>query len=166
MRKMISLVIVLSFLTGLSFSQFNKGLKTVSGTINWIKSTYEGRDYATITTFTPVFGYFLKDNISPLIIINYTHAEFHMFQNDDEPRPTASFGTGIRYYKNNFYGGGAFLIATDFDDSSEPSLLAEIGYLAPLSENVYLDFGGDFYIGIAYNKFDTMLLGVGITAFF
>jgi len=157
--------IVLSLLMSLSFSQFKKGLKTISGTISWIKTTYEGDDILTVFTFAPSFGFFTKDNVSPFFLINYTSIDYP--QDISENKDTVvSLGTGIRYYHKNVYGSGAFMITSELDKHTESSVLLEAGYLMSLSDYVYLDFGVDYNLGIGYNKTDTIVLGVGVAAFF
>ena len=79
---------------------------------------------------------------------------------------TTSFGLGAKYYMNNMYAGGSFNSTTVGEADALSHLLIEAGYLYGLSDNVFLDVGFDYTMGMGDNKAGGMSLGVGVVSFF
>ena len=80
---------------------------------------------------------------------------------------STSFGLGAKYYMNNIYGGGSYnSFKANADADAMANLLIEAGYLYGLSDNVFLDAGFDYTMGMGDNKAGGMSLGVGVVTFF
>ena len=97
-------------------------------------------------TFAPEVGYFFMDNIAADLIMEWSTS-----------KDNSDFGLAIggRYFHNQFYGGLAFLMSSSSEKygsstykTSANYLMLRGGYLYPLFEHVYGDFGLNWKFGI------------------
>ena len=145
MKKMMIFVIVLLFLS--SAYAFDKGTINAGGGLSF-SSTKANSDADAATNFLLAVkgGYFIMDNLSLDLVLQYSSWS----QGDYDDSSTA-LGLGGRYFfMDKFYAGPAFLHTSsgDSDWSSTANFLKlEAGYLHPLVENVYLDFGVNYQMG-------------------
>ena len=161
MKKVVTMMIVLSLLASVSYAQFNTGSKTASGTVSWSKNSYDGEDAGSLLMIAPSVGYFVMDNLSANVSLNMM-----TYSDDGESESITGFGIGAKYYMNNLYGGGSYNSLSWEDEDAMTSLLIEGGYLYGLNDNVFLDIGLDYLMGLGDNKSTTMTIGVGIATFF
>ena len=163
MRKVITMMMVLGLLASVSYAQFNTGSKTASGTISWSKNSYDGEEGISILIIAPSVGYFVMDNLAANVSLNMMT---YSYPGDSDSESITGFGIGAKYYMNNFYGGGAFNLQKYEDQDALTSLLIEGGYLYGFNENVFLDIGLDYLMGLGDNKSTDITIGVGIATFF
>ncbi len=164
MRKFISLTLTLGLMITFSFAQFTQGTKSAGGSLSWASTTFDGEAMSTTLSIAPSISYFAIDNLS---------ASFNLNMNTFTPEggdgeTSTSFGLGAKYYMNGIYGGGSYNSSTPPGDDAEASatLIIELGYLYGLSDNVYLDAGFDYHMGMGDNKMGGMMLGLGVATFF
>ena len=145
-------IFILAFLVASSVLAFEAGTKNVGGFIEW-QSIKHDKDCDGVTYFTifPMVGYFFMDNICADILLEYSS-----WDDKDWEVKGSDFGLGIggRYFFNNIYGGAGFLMesaktenGTDYEISGN-YLYFLAGYLYPIAENVYVDIGFDYFMGM------------------
>lgn len=183
MKKVIVLIICL--LLASSAFAFEKGTKRIGGTIGFDSYKLNSDTDAT-TTFEidPHLGYFITDNISANLLIDFNSKKgpysYYPKGSGTSTITTLLLGIGGAYFYQNFYGGLGFLYksyssktTTKSDDkwtSGSMYLKVEAGYLYNIANNVYLDIGADYkkgfgeYSGDAEgdNETSQFLIGVGI----
>ena len=163
MKKMLIILTLTALTMSLSFAQFTKETKSAGGTLGWASSSYDGNAVGTTLTIAPSVGYFVSDNVGVnigLAMVTYT-------PDGGDGVTSTSFGLGAKYYMNNIYGGGSYnSVKADADADAMANLLIEAGYLYGLSDNVLLDAGFDYTMGMGDNKAGGMSLGVGVITFF
>jgi len=146
------LVLFLVLMVASSVYAFEAGTKNVGGFIEW-QSVKANKDADGTTYFTifPMIGYFFMDNICADILLEYSS-----WDDKDLEEKGTDFGLGIggRYFYNNIYGGAGFLmesLKTENDADFEASgnyLYFLAGYLYPIADNVYVDIGFDYFMGM------------------
>jgi len=127
----------------------------------------------TSITLRPSISYFIVDNISVDAILS-----LNTLSGDGDNYKMNMYGIGASYYMDNIYGGGGFGISSSGYNKMSTSnyLLLQGGYLHKLSDNVFLDIGASYTMGMGKYKYDgeeggdneqTILrFGAGIKAFF
>ena len=163
MKKMLIILTLTALTMSLSFAQFTKETKSAGGTAGWSSITLDGDAVATILTIAPSVGYFVIDNVG----VNVGLAMVTETPEGGDGVTSTSFGLGAKYYMNNMYAGGSYSSSkADADADAMGALLIEAGYLYGLSDNVFLDAGFDYSMGMGDNKAGSMSLGVGVVSFF
>ena len=164
MRKLNTIILTLGLMISFSYAQFTQGTMSAGGSLSWTSLTNDGDAMSTTMLIAPSVSYFAIDNLS---------ASFNLNMNTYTPEggdgeTSTSFGLGAKYYMNGIYGGGSYNSSTPPGDDAEASatLIIELGYLYGLSDNVYLDAGFDYHMGMGDNKVGGMMLGLGVATFF
>jgi hypothetical protein len=156
---------------GSSFS-FTKGMKSISGNVSYYNFFYDGKDMGTSLTIAPSIGYFLNDNFSANIGLNFTSNN-----NDDSSSSNNAISIGGKFHSPLSFGIGYFGlniyifkrkyesdVYDDLDSSSEAFSII-IGTLHGLNDFVYLDYGIKYLKGIGDNKRDVLSFNGGISTF-
>ena len=164
MKKMLIILTLTALTMSLSFAQFTKETKSAGGTLGWYSSSYDGEAVASALTIAPSVGYFVIDNVG----VNVGLAMVTVTPEGGDGLTSTSFGLGAKYYMNNIYGGGSYNSYNSGVEGADAmtNLLIEAGYLYGLSDNVFLDAGFDYTMGMGDNKAGGLFLGVGIVTFF
>ena len=164
MKKMLIILTLTALTMSLSFAQFTEGTKSAGGTAGWSSITLDGDAVATILTIAPSVGYFVIDNVG----VNVGLAMVTNTPDGGDGVTSISFGLGAKYYMNNMYAGGSYNSYNSGVEGADAmaNLLIEAGYLYGLSDNVFLDAGFDYTMGMGDNKAGGLFLGVGIVTFF
>ena len=186
MKKLIIFGIILSSFV---MAQFSSGTISAGSVFSYMSYKMDadsdaesfttfGSDASLSTVFTSIavnqsFSYFIMGNISVDAILS-----FNTISEGDDSYKINMYGVGGSYYMNNLYGGGGFAIASSGEDkmSTANYLIFRGGYLHKLTENVFLDIGASYSMGIGKYKYDgeeygdnekTILrVGAGVKAFF
>ena len=150
MKKILVLFLVL--MVASSVYAFEAGTKNVGGWIEWESIKIDSdTDPITALSIYPWIGYFFMDNICVDIMLEYTSVNYG---ETDVKETEFGLGIGGRYFYNNIYGGAGFLMESsknENDDDWEESgnyLLFLAGYLYPITDNVYVDLGINYFMGI------------------
>lgn len=123
-------------------------------------------------TFSPNIGYFFMDNLSADLLVDYSYL------NSGKNNSTTDIGLGLgaRY----FYGIGDFKLYGGFGGtyksfssklgsskitSTGVYLNPKLGILLPMSEDVYLDLGAKYDIGVGDNEDSTLGINLGLQIF-
>lgn len=163
MRKLITISLTLGLMMSLSLAQFTTGTKSAGGSVGWSSTTYDGEAMYTMLTIAPSVSYFAMDNLG----VSFGLAMLTMTPEGGDAATSTSFGLGAKYYMNSIYAGGSYNSnKPDADADALTNLRIEAGYLYGLSDNVYLDIGLDYDMGMGDNKAGGMALGVGVATFF
>jgi len=182
MKKVLVISLCLLFIT--SIFAFEKGTKNIGGSISYQSQKWNSdTDAASILTIAPHGGYFFIDNLCADLLINF----LSMDDGYDDKETGFNFGIGARYFYNNIYGGAGFLMQSnsgesvdDYDGTkydynfSANFLNFQLGYLVGLVENVYLDLGFDYSMGMGEyggdwtgdNEQSLLNFGAGLDIFF
>ncbi len=173
MKRFAILLLALVFAT--SIFAFEQGTKTVGGWIGYESDTwYKDADPITTITINPWGGYFFIDNVCGIVFFDYTSTNSKDW---DDPITSLGIGIGGRYFYNDIYGGLGFMMrSTNNGDYKESAnfLNLSLGYLYGIAENVYVDLGGRYYMGIGEyggdgegdNEQSGFEFGAGIDIFF
>ena len=162
MKRMLIMVVIVTLTVSMSFGQWTKGTKSAGGTLSWSSSSYDGEAVSSTLTINPEVGYFAMDNLG----VNFGLLMATVTPEVGDGVTTTAFALGAKYYMNSMYAGGSFSSLTVGEADGMSSLLIEAGYLHGLSDNVYLDAGLDYSMGMGDNKNGSMTLGVGVVTFF
>ena len=164
MKKMLIILTLTALTMSLSFAQFTKETKSAGGTLGWSSHTYDGDAVSTTLMISPSVGYFVIDNVG----VNVGLAMATVTPDGGDGVTSTAFGLGAKYYMNNMYAGGSYNSYNSGveGDDAKANLLIEAGYLYGLSDNVFLDAGFDYTMGMGDNKAGGLFLGVGIVTFF
>ena len=155
------LFILLALIVASSVFAFTKGTINPGGTVSFT-SNKPNSDEKAITMFsiTPQIGYFVMDNMSADVLINYTYeGQSESDYNDEYSLSNLGLGIGGRYFypiaPGKIYGGLDFLYNTnswkesDYDGGWNAMYLGlKAGYVLPIVENVYVDFGLRYQMGL------------------
>lgn len=173
MKKVLVLFVGLILVS--SMYAFDAGTKTVGGWIGYESYTPD-KDADPITTliFHPYGGYFVIDNLCADLLFVYSSENSKDW---DDPVTHLGIGIGGRYFYDNIYGGLGFLMESEsFGDLSVSSnfLQIKLGYVYGIAENIYVDFGGRYYMGFGEyggdgegdNEETGFNIGAGIGIFF
>ena len=106
----------------------------------------------------PTVSYFISSNISIDGIVNIMRYKY----GDSDPGTSKDVGGGATmYFKQNLYAGGSFTLQSsksgsdDFSFSSSAQYIGiQGGLLHKVAENVYLDVGVYYSMGIGDTKFE------------
>ena len=152
------LVLILVYLVVSSVFAFEAGTKNVGGRFEFESIEIDKNSAGTVSfTIYPMIGYFFINNICADILLEYTSED-----DKDYDKKTNDFGLGIggRYFYKNIYGGAGFIMefgneegtdndGHDFEEETSANYLYFIaGYLYGIADNVYLDLGIDYFMGI------------------
>ncbi len=179
MKKVLVISLCLLFIT--SIFAFEKGTKNIGGSVSY-QSVKVNSDADAMTTlqFAPHGGYFFIDNLCGDLLIRYSSIKF----SEDYKMSEFAFGIGGRYFYNNIYGGVGFLMESLTEEftggdakMSGNYLNFQLGYLVGLVENVYIDLGFDYAMGMGKyggdladldidNEETCLNFGVGLDIFF
>jgi hypothetical protein len=173
MKKL--LFIFLTILVVSSLTAFEQGTKSMGGFLSYnsSKSTSDSDAVNTIMVM-PYGGYFLTDNIMAEAFLAYYHANSDSWS---DPSSEFGFGLGGRYFFNNIYAGAGFKM-TSMDNGnisySANYLQFKGGYLFKIAQNVYLDLGAIYDVGLGEyggdmegfdNEESNFTIGLGIEVF-
>lgn len=148
------LLVLLALLVVSSVFAFTKGTINPGGSVSFYSYKYNSdADATTVISLLPQCGYFVVDNLVVDLLLNYTTTS-----QDDVDMSTFGGGVGGRYFytllPGKLYGGLGFLYNNDsYDDGEEDIsvgstyLNIKAGYLVPIAENVYIDFGAKYDLG-------------------
>ena len=163
MKRMLIILTLTTLTMSFSFAQFTKETKSAGGTLGWASTTYDGDPFATTLTIAPSVGYFVIDNVG----VNFGLAMVTVTPEGMDGVTATSFGLGAKYYMNNMYAGGSYnSTKANADADAMANLVISAGYLHGLSDNVFLDSGFDYSMGMGDNKAGGMSLAVGVVSFF
>ena len=176
MKKVLIVLLSLLFIT--SIFAFEKGTKNIGGSVSYQSFKFDSdADAATTIQFSPHGGYFFIDNLCGDLLIRYTSYD----SGGDYKSSGFAFGIGGRYFYNNIYGGIGFLMESEKTENgaeykaSGNYLNFQLGYLVGLVENIYVDLGFDYFMGMGKyggdaDQFDNeesgFDFGVGLDIFF
>ena len=173
MKKVLVLFVGLILVS--SMYAFDAGTKTVGGWIGYESYTPDkDADAITTLTFGPHGGYFVIDNLCAEFLFEYSSTNSKEW---DDPITQLGIGIGGRYFYDNIYGGLGFLMqSVSVGDISVSANYMQIrlGYLYGIAENIYVDFGGKYHMGIGEyggdgegdNEETGFEIGAGIDIFF
>lgn len=155
------LFILLALIVASSVFAFTKGTINPGGTVSFTSNKLNSDQKAlTIFSITPQVGYFVMDNLSADVLINYTYeGQSKSDYNDEYSFSNLGLGIGGRYFyplaPGKIYGGLDFLYNTNSwesgsDDGGRNAMYLGLkgGYLFPVVENVYVDFGLKYQMGL------------------
>ena len=133
-----------------------KGLMTAAGGVSWQKDSFDGEDAGSTLTLSPNVGYFVTDNIQAIVGLNWSQFTFP----DDwgvDPFSLTALVLGGRYYMplgfGPVYAGALFnYFKWSDDDEATNSLDIQAGYLKFFNDNLALDIGFDYNMGLGDNK--------------
>ena len=169
------LVLFLVLIVASSVYAFEAGTKTVGGWIGY-ESYTPNSDADAISTiaFEPWVGYFFMDNILAEVGIGYSSTNSKDW---DDPITTFDLELAGAYFFNNIYAGAGFAMAS-MDDGvykwSGNYIGFGVGYLYGIAENIYLDVGFGYEMGIGEyggdaegdNEESGFMFGAGVDIFF
>ena len=169
------LVLFMVLMVASSVYAFEAGTKNVGGWIGYESYTIDSdADAVSTISFEPWVGYFFMDNILAEVAIEYTSTNSKDW---DDPITTFGLGFGGAYFFNNIYAGAGFAMESINDGYEEWSgnyIGFDIGYLYGIAENIYLDVGFGYEMGIGEyggdfegdNEESGFGFGAGIAIFF
>lgn len=147
-----------------------KGLMTAAGGISWQKASYDGDDAGSTLSLSPSVGYFVTDNIEAIVGLNWMRFTYPEDW-DVDPESITYLVLGGRYYLplgfGPVYAGGQFNYSkySEADEASN-SLDIQAGYLKFLNDNLALDIGFNYNMGMGDNKSSSLMLGAAVVIFF
>jgi len=183
MKKIIALVVCLLMTT--SIFAFDTGTKIIGASVSY-ESYKQFEDIDAINTFALdcYVGYFLMPDISLDIILWWQSVSqpYWDYYKDTSTSKTNDIliGVGGSYYFGNIYGTAAILYElysskteTKSDDTWKQNgmfLGFGVGYLLPVVENVFVDIGVDYMMGLGKysgdaegdNKETDLTIGAGL----
>jgi len=161
-------------------SPLKTGATLLSGSINYSKVTYDGKDIGSVTSFEPSIGYFFSK--STCLNVGFLHSS--QIQKYDDIKNTYSstgFNVGLRFYQDlsaNFaYAGAQYVTLTrrmkweedGYDDESDSYtdnyVFFEVGIMQKINRYVYFDIGANYLNGMGDNKSGTLSFGIGLATF-
>jgi len=160
MKKIIALVICLLITT--SVFAFDTGTKIVGGSVSYNSHKPDkDTDATNILTLESYVGYFLMPDISlDLILMWQSVSQPVGYYKDTSTLKTNDIflGVGGSYYFGNLYATAAFLYRLEsykYDTKSDETetrnamfLGFGAGYLLPVVENVFVDIGANYIMGL------------------
>ncbi|MCH7852352.1 MAG: hypothetical protein IIC41_06160 [Candidatus Marinimicrobia bacterium] len=167
----LSLVIIIALLGTLQAQNpLAKGLMTAAGGVSWQTDYYDGADGGSTLSLTPNVGYFVTDNIQAIVGLNWSRFTFP----DDwgiDPFSLTALVLGGRYYMplgfGPVYAGALFnYFKWSDDDEATNSLDIQAGYLKFFNDNLALDIGFNYNMGLGDNKSSSFMLGAAAVVFF
>jgi len=157
MKNVKIVIIMICALSSFAFSQFHAGQKSIDGEATYASYSYDGDQIYSMLNLSPSLSYFVSDNVE----LGGGFTYLSMSDDDDSISSTGFHFGGSYHFGNNIYAGGAYYIPdTDIDDAN--FLILGGGYLSPLSDNVYLDFSGQYWLGMGDNEVSVLAFGAGI----
>ncbi|MFQ6606675.1 MAG: hypothetical protein ACE5DP_03355 [Fidelibacterota bacterium] len=160
-----SLRLFLLFFIPLSFipAQFYTGMKSLGGSISYSKLYYDKEENYSILNIQPTLSYFVQDNVSVGVSVNRIS-----IMNQRNTQTLTGAGVGFKLYFSTVYVGGSYFTKKwDGDKKPSDNILGEAGYLAELSQHVYLDFGVDYWKGLnEMENTESFTVGVGVITIF
>jgi len=181
MKKIIALIICLLITT--SVFAFDTGTKIVGGSVSY-ESYKQFEDIDAINTFSldTYVGYFLMPDISLDIILWWRSVSqpYYMKDTSTSKENDILIGVGGSYYFGNIYGMAAILYelysskceCKDDDTWTENGMFLGfgVGYLLPVVDNVFVDIGANYIMGIGKysgdaegdNKETDLTIGAGL----
>ncbi|NQV17963.1 MAG: hypothetical protein HQ534_05410 [Armatimonadetes bacterium] len=170
------LVLFLVLMVASSVYAFEAGTKTVGGWIGYDSYKIDkDADAVSTITFAPWIGYFFMDNILAEVGIGYSSTNSDAM---DDPITSFNLELGGAYFFNNIYAGAGFAMASINAGDEEWSgnyLGFGVGYLYGIAENIYLDVGFGYEMGLGEyggdgegidNEESGFEFGAGIDIFF
>ena len=161
MKKSFVLIICLVFVTALSLYGFEKGTKSVGGTISFygykINNEYSTRH---VLSIAPQVSYFVIDNLSVDVHVLIDRA----WGGNTYSTTSLGIGLGGRYFYKKFYGGVFFnysavrrittvlvddmLVYDGYNWNKRKDLTLRAGRLFGIAKNIYLDLGIFYNMGL------------------
>jgi len=173
MKKL--LFIILSLVVVSSLVAFEQGTKSMGGFLSFNSSKMTSDSDAVNTIMVmPYGGYFLTNNIMAEAFLAYYHANSDSYS---DPYNEFGFGLGGRYFFNKLYAGAGFKMTSMDNGNTNYSanyLQFKAGYLVTIAENVFLDLGAIYDMGIGEyggdwegsdNERSNFTIGLGIEIF-
>lgn len=163
------ILILFSLLFVVAAFAFDQGTINLGGTASFESAKANSdADAETMFSLSPNVGYFVIDDLSVDLNLSYV--------NYDGDSSAMGIGLGARYFYMNFYGGLQFdyrTVGTDDWDVSSMYITPKIGYMMPLAQNVYVDLGLRYQMGIGdygqdgsgSNESSVIHFGVGLQVF-
>ena len=161
MKKIIALVICLLIAT--SAFAFDQGTKIVWGEADFSSYKYDkDADPVSLIELNTLVGYFLMKDISLNIILGWYNVSTKSSCGDYTYKYSYNdilIGLGGSFFIKNIYAAAAFMYnltsdkeeVTKSDETTKVNatyLDFGVGYLVPIIENVYLDIGLDYMMGL------------------
>lgn len=160
--KRVNVITLISILLTFGFSQFPAGTMGINGSFSWSKISYEHESYdesVTMIVADPAFSFFPAANLSIDLMLEYMKMETDEYSSDN-----TGFGAGATFYMNKAYIGVGYVDASS-DGDNDAFIVGDAGFLHPLTDSVYLDFGVGYYAGQGDNYQDMLTIGAGIRIF-
>ncbi len=165
-------VVVLALMAGLAFGQglnpLKRGLMTVSGGVSWAQISFDGEDGGSLLSLTPSWGVFVTGNIQAIVGLDYTGFS----PPEGDSWSSTALVVGGRYYLpldfGPVYAGVLFnTISFSFEGAEAVnSLDIQAGYLKFFNDNLALDLGLAYDLGLGDNKTAILTLGGSAVVFF
>ena len=163
MKKFISTIACLCIMVSIPLSAFDKGTKTIGGTVvfNVSKAFKDSGSYYNLQ-ITPQIGYFIVDRLCVDLDVRFTRS----WEKGQDAYYSFGIGIGTRYFYKKFYAGAYFnyngsksyttFSIDEIDNSIDPitswmwskDLTFKVGRLFGISKNIYLDLGVYYNMGI------------------
>ncbi len=167
----IGLFVLLSIILVTSLAAFEQGTINAGGSISFESYKWHSDADATTTiSFAPQVGYFFMDNIAADLLLNYTSIS------NDGDHSIFAFGIGGRYFFNQIYGGLGFMMESSDNEFKQTANYLDIkaGYLHPLVDNVFIDAGLLYRMGVGEyggdaegdNEESLFKINIGLQIFF
>jgi len=107
----------------------------------------------------PTLSYFIASNISIDGILNFMRVKY----GDGDPETMKLLGGGATmYFKDNLYAGGSYALQSSKSgddgygyESSAQFVGIQLGLLHKVAENVYIDVGANYLMGIGDTTYET-----------
>jgi hypothetical protein len=179
MKRVVVLLICLVF--AVSAFAFEQGTKYIGGGLGFESYRMDSdSDPVNAIEIMPWGGYFVIDNVSVDVVLNYVNASSGEW---DGSISEFTLGLGGTYYFNKFYGGLGLMMASSNNKMNENNEFKHsanymglfIGYLYPIVENVYLDTSLMYQMGIGKyggdsedfdNEESGLDIAIGLSVFF
>ena len=166
MRKSLTFLLIISSIV---FAQFEPGTisaGTLFGYNSFGDSEDDGGDRVDVISVgssqmelivvKPTLSYFITGNISIDGIMSIMRLKY----GDSDPQTMRLLGGGATmYFKQNFYAGGSFMLQSSKSEGDDWSYTSNAqfagiqgGILHKVAENVYLDVGVNYLLGIGDRK--------------
>ncbi|MCB5252929.1 MAG: hypothetical protein RBR69_03425 [Candidatus Cloacimonadaceae bacterium] len=163
------ILILFSLLFVVTAFAFDQGTINLGGSASFesVKADSDA-DAESIISINPNVGYFVIDNLSADLNLGYIDY--------DGDVSTLSIGIGGRYFYRNLYGGLQFdyqSMSINSSDYTAMYITPKFGYVMPLAENVFIDLGLKYQMGVGdyggdgsgSNESSVLQVGVGLQIF-
>jgi len=159
--------LLLSVFSFTANADFTTGKKYIGGSA-WFSrdiTDYDGYElgYSQIV-IAPSIGYFIFDNGLAFGKLYYSKVTLDDDWYADDPDATIRISAGGKLFIQNLYGGGSIQLTNRGSDDFT-GIVFEGGFLIPVTDYFYIDFGADLYWGISEDEFREVTGHIGFATF-